>query len=137
MAVKDAAEVLAQLQAAGHNYNPEKQLLKADLAAHTCIVYDDNNAACSVKASDLEQYVAKGMTLEPKPEPFEPSGEDVAEEAAEVAPPAPAKRAPRAEAPAPATKNQRRTARNKAAAKEAEAPAPAEGAAAEGTEGQE
>ena len=115
MAVKDAATVLAKLQAAGHNYNPEKQLLKADLAAHTCIVYDDNNAACSVKASDLEQYVAKGMTLEPKPEPFEPSGEDVAEEPAEAAPPAPAKRAPRAEAPVPATKNQRRTARNKAA----------------------
>jgi len=105
MAVKDAATVLAKLQAAGHNYNPEKQLLKADLAAHTCIVYDDNNAACSVKASDLEQYVAKGMTLEPKPEPFEPSGEDVAEEPAEAAPPA----------PVPATKNQRRTARNKAA----------------------
>jgi len=137
MAVKDAATVLAKLQAAGHNYNPEKQLLKADLAAHTCIVYDDNNAACSVKASDLEQYVAKGMTLEPKPEPFEPSGEDVAEEPAEAAPPAPAERATRPEAPVPATKNQRRTARNKAAAKEAEAPAPAEGAAAEGTEGQE
>ena len=137
MAVKDAATVLAKLQAAGHNYNPEKQLLKADLAAHTCIVYDDNNAACSVKASDLEQYVAKGMTLEPKPEPFEPSGEDVAEEPAEAAPPAPAKRVTRAEAPVPATKNQRRTARNKAAAKEAEAPAQAEGAAAKGTEGQE
>ena len=129
MAVKDAATVLAKLQAAGHNYNPVKQLLKADLAAHTCIVYDDNNAACSVKASDLEQYVAKGMTLEPKPEPFEPSGEDVAEEPAEAAPPA----------PVPATKNQRRTARNKAAkaADEAEAPAQAEGAAAKGTEGQE
>ncbi len=90
MSVKNAGEVLAELQAAGHNYNPEKQLLKSVLAAHTVIVWDANGTACEVKASDVEQYVAKGMSVERPTVPFEPLEDgEPSELPEELAPPAP------------------------------------------------
>lgn len=64
MAILDTKTVLAKLGELGHNYDMAKQRYKADIAGDQCVVYGLGGEAITVKASDIEQYIAKGMTAD-------------------------------------------------------------------------
>jgi hypothetical protein len=64
MAILDTKTVLDRLGEHGHNYAPDKQLYKAAIAGDHCIIYGLRGELVEVKASDVDQYIAKGMTAD-------------------------------------------------------------------------
>jgi hypothetical protein len=76
MAILDTKTVLARLGELGHNYDMAKQRYKTDIAGDQCVVYDYRGTAVTVKASDVEQYIAKGMTADNLEPAVEAEAED-------------------------------------------------------------
>lgn len=71
MAHMSAKEVLAKFQEFGHDLNPDKQAYKVSVAGHTCTVYppkegDKPQRVVEIRAESIEQFIAKGWTVEPK-----------------------------------------------------------------------
>ena len=59
--ILDAKTVLAQLEAAGHDYTPDKQRLRADLYGKKVRMKMPRKAYVEVDASQADHFAEKGM----------------------------------------------------------------------------